>query len=346
MQLSIVVPVYNSADCVPDLARRIQQDVGRHFESYELLLVNDDSSDASWDGIARLTDEYPFITGINLRRNVGQDNAIMAGLHYARGEVVVIMDDDLQHDPSDIPSLYKEIQKGYDVVYANFKKKEQVLWKNFGSWFNDRAAVWVLGKPKHIYMSPYKAIRGEVVEEIIKYEGPYSYVDGLIFTITSNMSQILVTHHTRFAGVSNYNLLKSIRVWLKLATGFSVFPLRIATVTGGIMSLLSFIVATLFVIQALLLERMPEGWPSLIVSVFFLGGIQLMGIGTVGEYIGRIFITQNKRPQFTVKEVRRSIGTFESQHAGDSVPKDMLELGKARLTETRESESFRKLERL
>jgi len=306
MQLSIVVPVYNSAECLPELARRMQQDLHGQFETYELILVNDDSPDTSWAVIAGLADEYPFITGVHLRRNVGQDNALMAGLHYATGAIVVIMDDDLQHDPSDIPFLYEELQKGYDVVYANFEEKRQALWKNLGSWFNDRVAILVLGKPKHIYMSPYKAIRREVVEEIIRYDGPYSYVDGIIFTITSSIGQIPATHHSRFAGVSNYNLLKSIRVWLKLATSFSVFPLRIATFTGGIIALLSFIMAAYFVLDALLWEQMPAGWPSLIVTVFFLGGIQLMGIGAVGEYIGRLFITQNKRPQFTVKQVYRS----------------------------------------
>jgi polyisoprenyl-phosphate glycosyltransferase len=302
-QVSIVVPVYNSADCLPELARRVQQDVGAHFENYELILVNDCSPDNSWAAIVQLSGQYGFIKGVNLRRNVGQDNAIMAGLHHAKGQAVVIMDDDLQHDPSDIYPLHQELQKGADVVYAHFEKKEQAGWKNFGSWLAGRLAVIVLGKPKHIYMSPFKAIRQEIVSEIIKYDGPYSYVDGLIFTITSNITQIAATHHTRFLGKSNYNLWKSILVWLKLATSFSVIPLRLATITGGVMSLISFLLAFFFVLQSLILQRLPEGWASLIVSVTFLGGIQLVGIGAVGEYIGRMFITQNKRPQFIVKQV-------------------------------------------
>jgi len=303
MQVSIVVPVYNSADCLPELARRVQQDVGAHFETYELILVNDCSPDNSWAAIVQLAGQYSFIKGVNLRRNVGQDNAIMAGLHHAKGQAVVIMDDDLQHDPSDIYPLHQELQKGADVVYAHFEKKEQAGWKNFGSWLAGRLAVIVLGKPKHIYMSPFKAIRREIVSEIVKYDGPYSYVDGLIFTITSNITQIAATHHTRFQGKSNYNLWKSILVWLKLATSFSVIPLRLATITGGVMSLISFLLAFFFVLQSLILQRLPEGWASLIVSVTFLGGIQLVGIGAVGEYIGRMFITQNKRPQFIVKQV-------------------------------------------
>jgi polyisoprenyl-phosphate glycosyltransferase len=306
MQLSIVVPVYKSADCLPELALRVQRHIGSDFENYELILVNDDSPDMSWDVIVQLTEKYDFITGVNLRKNVGQDNAIMAGLHYASGEVVIIMDDDLQHKPSDIPALYKEIQNGFDVVYAHFRKKEQAFWKNVGSRFNDWVAMLMLGKPKHIYMSPYKAIRRGVVHELLKYDGPYSYVDGLIFTITSNLTQIPATHHARFAGKSNYSLLKSIGVWLKLVTGFSAIPLRIAMVAGGIISLLSFVMGCYFLLKALLWEQMPEGWPSLIVAIFFLGGIQLMGIGAVGEYIARIFIAQNKRPQFTVKAVHRN----------------------------------------
>ena len=305
MQVSIVVPVYNSAACLPELARRIQQDVGAHFERYELILVNDNSPDNSWPIIVQLAGRYDFIWGVNLRRNVGQDNAIMAGLHYARGEVTVVMDDDLQHDPSDIPPLYRELRKGSDVVYAHFLKKEQARWKNLGSWFAGRVAELVLEKPRHIYLSPFKAIRREVVHEIIKYDGPYSYVDGLIFTITSNITQIAATHHTRFAGASNYNIWRSFRVWLKLATSFSIIPLRLATITGGIMALFSFVMGSFFLLAALLLNQ-PPGWPSLIVSVFFLGGIQLMGIGAVGEYIGRIFITQNKRPQFIVRDVCHS----------------------------------------
>lgn len=305
MQLSIIIPVYRSAECLPQLARRVGDDVGRYFQSYELILVNDDSPDLSWEVIVRLASEHNFIIGVNLRKNAGQDNAIMAGLNVATGEVIVIMDDDLQHDPSDIVVLCERIQCGFDVVYACFEHKNQALWKNLGSWLNDRFAMLTLGKPKNIYMSPYKAMRREVVEEIAKYTGPYPYIDGLIFTVTSNITQIPATHHTRFAGKSNYGFWKSVAVWLKLATGFSVVPLRMATLLGGIFSLIAFVLATYFILQTLIWAQGPEGWASVIVAILFIGGIQLIGIGAIGEYIGRIFITQNARPQFTVKEICR-----------------------------------------
>ena len=316
MQLSIVIPVYRSAKGLPELARQTREAVSRRFDSYELILVNDDSPDESWEVIVQLTREHDFIVGVNLRRNFGQDNAIMAGLNVASGDVIVIMDDDLQHAPSDISVLYEEIQNGFDVVYAHFEHKKQAFWKNLGSWFNDRFAIMILGKPRDIYMSPYKAIRRDVAEELIKYIGPYPYVDGLIFTVTSKITQVPVTHHARFAGNGNYNLLRSVAVWLKLATGFSVIPLRMAAILGGIISLLSFALALYFVVEALVLEREPPGWPSVIVAVLFIGGIQLLGIGAVGEYIGRIFITQNHRPQFTVGEIQRSVEAQETAAAG------------------------------
>lgn len=306
MELSIVVPVYRSATCLPELARRVRDAVSRRFESYELILVNDDSPDDSWDVIVRLTREHDFVVGVNLRRNAGQDNAIMAGLGVAYGDVIVIMDDDLQHDPDDIPLLYEEIQKGHDVVYARFEHKEQAIWKNLGSWFNDWVATVTIGKPRDVYMSPFKALRREVVEEVVRYEGPYPYVDGLIFSVTSKFAQIPATHHRRFAGTSNFNLVKSVAVWLKVATGFSVIPLRFAMLIGAVMSLASLVLGLYYVVETVMFGHEPAGYPSVIVSVLFIGGVQLIGLGAVGEYVGRIFITQNRRPQFTVKEVLRN----------------------------------------
>ncbi len=302
-EISIVVPVFNSEACLPELARRVRSTMEGRFSRYELTLVDDCSTDGSWEAIVGVTREHPFATGVALRKNVGQDNAIMAGLKTAGGEVVIVMDDDLQHDPADIPALVDELRRGFDVVFARFPHKRQAVWKNIGSLLADRLAGWVLGKPSGIYLSPFKAIRGDVVREIIRYDGPYSYIDGLLFAVTSSTSQVRAEHHTRFAGRSNYTLRRSIQVALKLATSFSVLPLRIVTFLGGAISLAALLAAAFFAVQAFVLAQMPEGWPSLIVTVLFLGGIQLMGIGAVGEYIGRIFVTQNKRPQFTVREV-------------------------------------------
>jgi len=318
IHVSIVVPVYNSADCLLDLARRVNLELATAFDSYELVLVDDGSPDRSWDAIAELSDSHDFITGVRLRRNVGQDNAIMAGLRYARGDIVVIMDDDLQHDPADITHLCEALGEEADVVFGRFDHKQHALWKNLGSWLADVAARVVLQKPCGIYMSPFKALRRDIVDEIVRYDGPFPYVDGLILTTTSHIAQVDVGHHRRYAGKSNYNLARSVLVWLKLVTGFSVLPLRIATMIGGVISFLSLLMAGFFLVQALVLAELPPGWPSLIVAVFFLGGIQLMGIGALGEYIGRVFVTQNKQAQYSVKEVRK-------KNAGASLPDEETE---------------------
>jgi len=309
VNLSVVIPVYRSADCVPELARRLEAALSPTGVPFEVILVDDASPDRSWDAIREAATRHPFIRGVRLRRNTGQDNAIMAGLHEATGDVVVVMDDDLQHDPADIPRLTSALETGdHDVVYARFDAKRQAGWKNIGSWLNDRLAVVILQKPRHVYLSPFKAMRRAVVDEILRYDGPFTYVDGLLFTVTERIGQVTVEHHARFAGRGNYGLVRSVRVALKLATNFSVVPLRVATIMGGLMSLVAFALGLYFIYEALFLARPPEGWPSLMVTVLFLGGVQLVGLGAVGEYIGRIYITQNRRPQFTVRERCRGVG--------------------------------------
>jgi polyisoprenyl-phosphate glycosyltransferase len=302
-KITVVIPVYKSEDCLDELVKRLTSVLNNFAKTYEIVLVNDCSPDNSWNKIIDLCKVYDNLKGINLRKNFGQDCAIMAGLNNSSGEFVIIMDDDLQHDPKDIPILIGKLEEGYDVCYALFESKKQSWFKNFGSWFNGKVAEIVIDKPKNVYLSPYKAIKRGVIDEIIKYDGPYPYVDGLIFRVTRNITQVKVEHHERYSGQGNYNLIKSIRVWLRLATNFSVFPLRIATVFGFVASIIGFLMALYFIIQRIVDGQSPIGWASMIVTVLFVGGIQLMAIGTIGEYIGRLFIYYSKEPQFVVKEI-------------------------------------------
>lgn len=303
IDISVVIPVYNSEECLEELAKRLTDVLEKTGLTYEIILVNDGSADNSWGKITDLCEIHSTVKGIKLRKNFGQDNAIIAGLNYATGASIIIMDDDLQHDPADIPALLDGLVQGYDVCYARFSIKKQTWFKNFGSWFNDKVANIVLKKPKGIYLSPYKAVKREVIDEIIKYDGPYPYVDGLLFRVTTNITQVPVMHHERFAGKGNYNLRKSITVWLKLATNFSVFPLRIATYVGFLASCIGFLLAIFFIIQHFVVEGAPAGWASTIVSVLFLGGIQLISIGIIGEYLGRLFLQHSEAPQFVVENV-------------------------------------------
>ena len=192
----------------------------------------------------------------------------MAGFSKASGDYVVVMDDDLQHDPRDIRKLVRGLEKGdYDVCFARFPKKKQKFWKNIGSWINGKMAELTISKPRHIYLSPFKILQKEIVDEIIKYEGPYPYVDGIIFSITQNVMQIDIDHHERYRGESNYTLIKSFAVWLKLMTSFSVFPLRIATLIGIFASIFGFLLAMYYLTRYLFIGSTVEGWTSLMIML-------------------------------------------------------------------------------
>lgn len=303
MQLSIVIPVYKSFSILDELAKQIQE-AANFVETFELILVNDCSPDKSWEKISQLTEEYSFIKGISLRKNSSQHNAIMAGLNHACGDVIVMMDDDLQHSPRHIQSLYKEIQKGSDVCYTKFTEKKHKLWKKLGSKFNDSVANLLLKKPKDLYLSSFKAISKAILPEIIAYDGPYPYIDGLILGVTQSITVIEIEHHERFDGSGNYNLISSLSLWLKMATSFSVFPLRMATYLGISISLISFLLGIYYILLSIFSNGLPPGWTTLIVVMLFLGGIQLISIGIIGEYVGRSYLKLNKKYQFVVKEIK------------------------------------------
>ena len=301
-QLSIVVPVYNSESILPKLVEKIHDEMVTEnlAEQFELLLVNDSSPDNSWAVICELADKHPFVKGISLRRNFGQHNATMAGLNHVSGDIVVIMDDDLQHPPEAIGEMIASLSGGYDVCYTRYLNRKHPLWKKLGSRFNDWASSKFLGKPKGLYLSSFKAIRREVVDEVIKYDGPYAYVDGLILDVTRSVTAIDIQHRARLEGEGNYSLLSSISLWMKMATSFSVSPLRIASFTGFALSLLSLIMIGIIFIQKIIDPEMAAGWASLIATILFIGGVQTLCIGMIGEYLGRTYLKLNGKPQYTV----------------------------------------------
>lgn len=305
-KLSVVIPVYGSAPILPELVRQLEEVLSNRFNidnAYEVILVDDCGPGNGWLVIRQLADLYPFVKGVGLRKNVGQHNAIMAGLNYAEGDVVVVMDDDLQHSPYDVPSLYSRILEGYDVCYADFQNRQHALWKILGSKFNDFVASYLLKKPRDLYLSPFKAFTRGVRHELIKYTGPYVYLDGLILTITSRISTTPVTHHSRYSGEGGYGLKKSLSLWLKMATNFSIAPLRLASIGGMLFSLVGFLFAVFFILQKIVGGHVPQGWTSTIVVVLFMGGIQLLALGAIGEYLGRVYLSINRRPQYVVSEL-------------------------------------------
>lgn len=301
IDLSIVIPVYNSEKCLDELNQQITEKLGN--ADYELILVNDKSKDNSWEKIVSLARVNNKIKGISLKKNSGQDNAIMAGLGQANGDYIVIMDDDLQHSPSDIGKLHDKCKEGYDICYGLFPDKKQSIWKNTGSRLNDYLAELFLKKPRGLYLSPFKIIRASLVKEIKEYKGPFPYIDGIVLSLTSNITQIELVHQKRYDGKGNYNLLKSLSVFLKHITGYSLYPLRFATIMGVMAAGLSFLLGAVFVIDYLTNASRVEGWITLVLLIVFFNGLILMCVGLIGEYIGRIYLTMTSKRQYVVDKI-------------------------------------------
>jgi undecaprenyl-phosphate 4-deoxy-4-formamido-L-arabinose transferase len=268
---------------------------------FELVLVCDASPDDSWRAIVALAREHPFVRGVCLRRNAGQHNATMAGLARARGRRIVVMDDDLQHPPEAIPQLIAELERGYDVCYTRYRNRQHVLWKKLGSWINDVAATRLLGKPKGLYLSSFKAMDASVAREIVKYDGPFAYVDGLILDVTRHIASVDIDHRARESGEGNYNLRRSISLWLKMATSFSVVPLRLMALGGAALAVLSIVIMMYIIGIKLADPAVPAGWTSLIATILFVGGVQMIGLGLIGEYLGRAYLKLNGKPQYVVR---------------------------------------------
>ena len=267
----------------------------------EFVLVNDGSTDGTYEKIKELAEKYPFVQGVNLLRNFGQHNALMAALHYVRGDYVLGMDDDMQTHPSQIHKLVEKIQEGYDLVYGHYGKKKNSTLKNLSSKLNEVSSRILLGRPKEIVSSNFWIITRKVAEEVIKYDSYNPYIDGIFYRVTHNIGNVEVEHHKREVGTSNYTLKKLIRLWLAY-WNYSVIPLRISSVTGGVMAMAGFVAALLTIIRKLVHPGIPVGWASTICVVTVFAGLILMSLGIIGEYLGKIILTLNHTPQFIVRE--------------------------------------------
>jgi len=302
MEVSVVIPVYNSADILTELSSQINKVLSEY--KHEIILVDDGSTDNSWKIIEEISNNSKSLIGVHLSRNFGQDNAIMAGLNLSKGDYIVIMDDDLQHSPYDIKVLLKRIKKGYDVCYANYSQhKRQSILKNIGSGINAKQAEYFIGKPNEIYLSPFKAINRTVVNAIISYIGPYPYIDGLIFQATNSITQSKVEHYKRYKGKGNYSMRKSLSVFFKHTTGFSVLPLRLASIIGLFISIIGFLAGSFYIFQYLYSSQVIEGWTTLVVLQLLIGGLIILFLGLIGEYLGRSYLLLSKKPQYVIKKL-------------------------------------------
>ena len=323
--LSIVVPVYNGAQTVGTLVHALAalEIAGGH----EIVLVVDGSPDDSLAVCRRLAAALAVpITVVNHSRNYGEHNAVMTGLRHARGGHIITMDDDLQNPPEEVKRLFEHTRdNGYDVVYTCYATKQHARWRNLGSAFHNRLADFLLDKPKGLYLSSFRCLSAFVAGHVVAYDGPFPYVDGLILQTTGSIGRLQVTHLPRAEGRSNYTLRRLLRLWLSMALNFSVMPLRVATLFGFVMSVLGFLGLIEVAVEALLGET-PSGWGSTLVIVLLFSGAQLLMLGIAGEYLGRLFLTANKRPQAIVRDVTRSDGAAPEKPAGEKA-RDLRAVG-------------------
>jgi glycosyltransferase involved in cell wall biosynthesis len=305
VRLSIVIPVYRGEATIDRLVRTLVEAFGSVYR-LEIVLVNDGSPDGSASVCRALAHAFPCVTFLNLSRNFSEHNAVMAGLNHTTGDHVVIMDDDFQNPPEEVVKLVNEIDRGgYDVVYSSYTQKKHHWARNLGSGFNNLVASVLISKPRDLYLSSFKVISRFVVDELIQYRGPYPYIDGLILRFTRNYSCVQVRHDDRPEGQSSYTLRKLVALWLNMFTNFSILPLRLASMLGLLLSVTGVVMAAGFVVEKLVDPDLPSGWASLIVSLFLIGGVQLFALGMIGEYLGRLFLKDNGRPQFVIREVVR-----------------------------------------
>jgi len=303
MMTSIVIPVYNSAGTIGPLVERLIAVLS--VDALQIVLVNDGSVDDSDAACRALSARYAgTVTYVRLAKNFGEHNAVMAGLRHARGDYAVIMDDDFQNPPEEVPRLIDHAcSHGYDIVYTDYTRKHHHWVRNLGSRLNDRVATFILEKPPHLYLSSFKCLSRFIVGEILKYRGPYPYVDGLALRCTRNIGTIQVRHEPRREGRSNYTLRKLLRLWLNMFMNFSVMPLRMSTLLGLAWSVLGLLLGIEVVVERIVRPDVPVGWASVLVAILLFSGVQLVLLGLIGEYLGRLFLTENQTPQFVVREV-------------------------------------------
>lgn len=304
MLLSFVIPCYHSSATLPGVVHEIEETVtadGRY--DYEVILINDNPPDDTWRTIQALCAENERVRGVSMSRNFGEYPATMAGYRLARGDIVVRLDDDGQTPPRESFRLIDALDDETDIAYAIYPKKKHAAWRNWGSRLNDWTACWLIGKPKGLYLASYNAAKRFVVDEIVRYQGPYPYVEGLALRSTARVRNVPVDHKPREEGHSGYSMGKLVSVWLNCFTGFSVKPLRLAAFAGMFFAMLGFIMAVAVVIEKLVLGDVGSvGWSSLMCVLLVMGGLIMAMLGILGEYLGRLYLSVSAAPQYIILE--------------------------------------------
>ena len=299
--LSVVVPVYKSAASLPALIERLEPVLAAHARTYEVLLVNDNSPDESWKVIGELAKQNNWVQGVDLMRNYGQHNALLCGIRAARGEIIVTMDDDLQHPPEEIPKLLEKLAEGHDVVYGTPISLSHAAHRNFTSRFTKWLLASAMGVKNIKGISAFRAFRTDLRLAFQDYHSPELLIDVLLSWGTTRFSTVAVQHDPRRIGSSNYNFFKLLNQALLILTGFSTAPLHIATIIGFVFTVLG-IVIFIYVIAQFLHAGSVPGFPFLASTIALFSGAQLFALGILGEYLARIFKRSMERPTYVIRQ--------------------------------------------
>ena len=302
--LSFVIPCYNSAKTILTVVNEVRQTMeGRKEFTFEIILVNDNSTDETFSVIKQAALKDGRLTAIDLAKNFGQHSALMAGYSQATGDYIVSLDDDGQTPANEVFRLIDKLENGFDVVFASYPQKKHSFFRNFGSRINDMMAHHLIGKPKGLYLSSYFVARRFVIEELKRYTNAYPYVSGLLLRSTNRLANVSVNHRDREIGTSGYTLKQLLALWMNGFTAFSVKPLRIASLLGVIFAGIGFLYGIWIIISKLFIRTAPIGYSSLMAVLLFIGGTLMLILGMLGEYVGRMYISINRAPQYVIREL-------------------------------------------
>lgn len=313
--ISFVIPCYNSTNTIAAVVDEIKTVMNGDMSDYgyEIVLVNDGSPDGTtFNAITEIVNREENIKGINLARNFGQPSAVMAALNHITGDYVVCGDDDGQTPFCELPKLFDKIREGYDLVEARYATREKrSLFRKLGTFMNEGMATWLIAKPKGLELTTYWVVRRFVVDQMIQYPNAYPYLGGLMLRTTQNACNVDVTHRERLSGKSGYKLRKMISLWMNGFTSFSVKPLRVMSWIGILVAIIGFVFGMVLIVRKIVDPKISAGYSSIMSVNLFMFGLLFFFMGLIGEYVGRIYLSLNKAPQFVIKDYIESKDTLK-----------------------------------
>jgi glycosyltransferase involved in cell wall biosynthesis len=305
--ISFIIPTFRGEKSIKLLCDEIIKKI--NFINLEIIIIDDHSPDNTKQICFDMIDQYHVdILYIRLAKNFGEHNAVFAGLKYCKGDWAIIIDDDFQNPISEAVKLINyALQNSYEVIYSKYRNKKHNIFRNFVSKLNDLSTIFFFKKPKNLYLSSFKIIKKRIIEEILQYNGPSPYIDGLILSITSNMTSIEIEHHERSErfGKSNYNAIKLLKLYIDIISSFSTRPLRICSIIGLIASIVGIIFAFIIIFEKIYDPNLPSGYSSVIIAIIFFSGIQLIFLGLIGEYIGKILKNVNNDKPYYIELIKK-----------------------------------------